>query len=334
MTTYTGFYPDCNIWVDGEVDLSHPDIKNTFTVQMSEVVYARDDKKFSLRVCRDGAILLQINSLERPHDPDLPFDATEEITIWAKYLNFINSFYLLLTSARYRFPPGSYFDIYEVTMLDAFRMSLGEQDYGSWSGGSSGVAHLYGRYLISYNSEIPLSHDRSFFARRVIPIEMFALAADDFAKLIEHEGAEKHFATLSKSASEFKNGNYEVAITLSWFVIESVINHTWADHLKSINKEFANGSKRINSNARMPELKRLNIGTTINILELFEVINFDEYSLIEEVRGVRNKIVHVTGLHPTYKHARRAMLCAEQLLTRRWGISLTVDDSLFAIGCR
>lgn len=299
-------------------------IANSFTEQMSEVVYEKKNDDVTLRICRDGQILLRINKLETP-DPGVHARSMDEMSAnWSMYLDHLNCFYLLLDSSTIESDNSSLFNLHEITTRDASRITFKNGKLNSSDIATESIAASFqrGRYLSSYSPLLPIEFDDKFTFRGVIRFETLSLAGEKYFATISKPGAEKHLASYAKSLSEYKVGNYETAIILSWFIIESITNHLWDSHIESLNFKLDDGELRIASE-RKKMLKRYNADITTNILELFGVLDFSDYKEMEKTRKKRNKIAHGGNYSPTSEDVREALKLANKMIKKRWGIDFT-----------
>ena len=71
--------------------------------------------------------------------------------------------------------------------------------------------------------------------RQVVNLDVIDHSTRLFTQVINKPGLEKTLAPFAKSLSEYKVGNYETSIVLSWFITEAAINHLWLKHINSLN---------------------------------------------------------------------------------------------------
>ncbi|EHV2843322.1 hypothetical protein CRN32_05700 [Vibrio vulnificus] len=287
---YVAFYPSRPYWAIGALEVDTAFVHQNFTELMSEIVYQKDGDDFDLAICRDGRIMLNLKACDKNLDTGLD----KVVERWNIYLGYLNSFYLLLDSAAIGVMGISYFSLHEITNRDAFPLSIENGKVISESISSESIASTYqmARYLSSYRQGIPLSIDTRLSSRHVINVEAIELAASNFEKLFSISGMQKELSSISKSISEYKVGNYETSVILSWFCTEKIVSHQWNSHLISLDRNFGD-NKRINSK-RLKQLtdRDYTISIIINMLELWGVLPFELYKDIEKVRVARNKIAH------------------------------------------
>jgi len=183
---------------------------------------------------------------------------------------------------------------------------------------SSAESHQLLRYA-SYCFSGDPSNDSRIFSRRILPIEVFDLLKDNFAAAIRHPFLIQSLASVARSLSQYKVGNYSTSLLLSWFVIEAVINQEWDRFIDSSNRDLENGVKRINAERR----KHLSSGpdypisVVSNLLELADVLPSSDFMRIDQVRRYRNNIVHSkAGFVCVSEHCKMAIQLALDLCTK------------------
>ena len=329
--SYTAFYSSHSFWAGSKIDFPVSPTDEWFYRQMSEVVYAVNPEEFSLKVCRDGQILLQVKKLEARKDGSnlsKPIPMKDRVGLWSEYLDFLNTFYLLLASAVFDVDKLACFNLHEITIRDAFRVAFDDEDEpspGVLSSESLATTFIMGRHLSSYTGR-PIGADSRLSFREVISIEAISYAREQFALVISQSGCEKVLASFAKSISEYKIGNYEISIVLAWFITETIVNDLWSTHLDNLNKDLQDSSKRINA-----DRKKFLTGTDFtisivtNLLELFGVLEGDWLKKVDKVRKCRNSIVHTNTSSPGVDEAVLAIAVAQEMIARKWKIALNLD---------
>src|SRR5260370_5986513 len=118
---FTAFYPSRPFWAVSGIDFTDPNSLAKFGDLMSEEVYEDSAQAFSLKICRDGMILLRIEALEMDDSQTgAPTPIESWVRKWGEYLDYLNSFYLLLDSSTLQLMKLSYFNLHEITSRDAF----------------------------------------------------------------------------------------------------------------------------------------------------------------------------------------------------------------------
>jgi hypothetical protein len=62
---FIAFYPSLPFWAGSKVNFSDQTKKNWFYDQMAEEVFSKSTEKYTLKVCRDGRIMLRIEAFEK-----------------------------------------------------------------------------------------------------------------------------------------------------------------------------------------------------------------------------------------------------------------------------
>ena len=111
-----------------------------------------------------------------------------------------------------------YFNLHEITNRDAFRVRYENGKDAGENVANESIASVFqmARFASSYGS-IPIPHDSRIMMRRVITRDAIAHAAEDFRVVMSNPGLESVLASFTKSISEYKVGNYETSIILTWF---------------------------------------------------------------------------------------------------------------------
>jgi len=327
---FTAFYPSRPFWAGSKVNFQVPRVEGWFHDQLAEEVYAVESGAFALRICRDGRILIRIASLERDDAADKTPPIKDTVRRWGEYLDFLNAFYLLLDSATIEVHRLAYFNLHEITHRDAFRVRYENGKDTGENIAAESIASVFqmGRFLSSYRPDVPIEFDTRIVMREVISLNAISHACSAFERVVASPGSEKPLASFAKSLAEYKVGNYETSVVLSWFVTEGALCSLWGSHLESQNTELPSGRKRINRE-RKDFLTGRDFPTSIvsNVLELFGVIDHGFFEDIDLVRGYRNKIVHAREFIPGPTEAQLAMKTAQTMIERLWGIRFTPSFS-------
>ena len=327
VTSFTAFYPSRPFWAVSAVNFEVPRQDGWFYDQMVEEVYSVDTPEFTMKICRDGRILLRLPQLERG-DTSSPLDVDDQVRRWGEYLDFLNAFYLLLDSAVIEIDGIHYFNLHEVTFRDSFRVRYEDGKPGGEGIRTESIASVFqlGRYSSSYRPGIPIEDDFMIMSRGVVSREALACAGSRFAKVVASPGSEKTLAACAKSLAEYKVGNYDTSIVLAWFVIEEGINSLWSAHIDGQSVDLPEGRKRVNRERKDFLIGRdFTASIVSNMLELVSVIDHDLFTSVDRVRGYRNAIVHRregTRL-PGSAEATLALMTTQKMTERLWGIPFT-----------
>ncbi|QOZ10126.1 hypothetical protein XH96_23255 [Bradyrhizobium sp. CCBAU 51765] len=66
---------------------------------MTKEVFSCETGSYKIKICRDGRIMLRIEALEGDQEQSKPGRIEDIVRRWGEYLDFLNTFYLLLDSA-------------------------------------------------------------------------------------------------------------------------------------------------------------------------------------------------------------------------------------------
>jgi hypothetical protein len=333
---YIGFYPSRPFWAGSSINLRDPATNGKFTGLMSEEILFHSEGSCKIKIFRDGMILLRIEELEVNEQERGNEPIKQIVKRWGHYLDYLNCFYLIVDSTTCQLQNLSYFNFNEITRRDGFRVTY---ENGKWNGESiafESIASVYqmSRYLSSYRPDIPIHLDSRLSMRQVINIEVFKESIRLFNLIINDKITIKLLSNVAKSLSEYKIGNYDTSLILSWFVIESVLTQKWITYLNSKNTTYPSGNKRINSD-RLKNLTGFDFTINIinNLLELNENINFELFDDIDKIRGYRNKIVHQNLFFETEpEHCQLAINKATELVLEKFDFSITPNLSYSTAG--
>ena len=321
---FTAFYPSRPFWACSKLDFSSREREGWFHDQMAEEVFSCETDSYTIKICRDGRIMLRIEALEGGQGQDQPGRIEDIVRRWGEYLDFLNAFYLLLDSAMLEVANFAYFDLHEITNRDAFRVHYEDGKSVGENIAMESVVSVFqmGRYLSNYSHGVPIEYDSRITMRPVVSMDVIQRASTVFASVIRSPGSEKDLASFAKGLSEYKIGNYETSLILAWFITEGSIAHLWERHLASLNREFENGQKKINRERHDFLVGRdFTISMVSNLLELWEVLPNSLFKDIDTVRGFRNKIVHKLKYSPNATDAQLALQTAQVMIERIWNIS-------------
>lgn len=333
---FTCFYPSPPFWACSAVDFDVPRVSRWFDDQMAEEVFSKETDTFALKVCRDGEILIRVESLEGKIARHGRIPTEDTVRHWGEYLNYLNAFYLILDSAALEVDRHPHFNLHEVTRNEAFRANY-ENGRSLFEGiRPESIASVYerGRFAGNYRSEAAIEQDPIIFMRKIVSREAILHASSLFERVVEQPGAEKDLASLAKSLSEYKVGHFDTSVILSWFIAESAMNTLWKTHIENLNETLSDGSKRVNS-GRMDTLTGHGFTAMVvsNILELFGVLDRPLFGEIDSTRNCRNKIVHSSdNYRAKAEDAQRAMKVAASMIERIWNMSITLNISYQILG--
>ncbi len=299
MGNYVGFYTSRPFWAGEALELSASHTLENFTQLMSEEVRVYEEDEYVLKICKDGCFLFQIKAVSEKLDARRRFNAIpnleDELAIWSSYLNYLNCIYILFESSFLKHQQHAYFEIAEITNRDAFGTSFeNNKQMGSSISQLSFVSGFQmGRYLSDYKQDIPLIMDLRIAGRIEVPFVVFDALHSDFSKIYGHAEHIRVLSEVIKSLGEYKVANYSTSLVLSWFVIESYIREYWQKLLTDKNMTFRDGSKRINSD-RFENFQGRDypISVVLNVLELSDIIDFEQFKTIDALRKTRNALVH------------------------------------------
>lgn len=291
---------------------------------------------YTLILCRDGRFMLRVDALEqRIAGLNVSEGFHETVSLWGEYLDFLNALYLLFDSALLEVSSITLFTLNELTRRDVFREVIEGGRTTSEGLQTESVVSYYQmcRYISSYQQDLPVSMDHRILQRMLAPEASVRRAFDNFQRVMARPGTEKILASYSKGLSEYKIGNYETAVVLSWFIIEAAVVGIWKRHIDGMNRDMEGGTRRINA-----ERKKLLTGRDFTLsmisqlLELWDVLPNDLFRNIDAVRQTRNAIVHRSATSISAAETQLALNTAMEMIGRESQITIPVNLSLNVMG--
>jgi hypothetical protein len=246
---FMAFYPSRPFWAGSKVNFDDQSYDGWFYNQMVEEVFSQSNDTYTIKICRDGQIMLRIEALEQDQSPEAHPRIEDIVQRWGEYLDYLNAFYLLFDSSTLEVSNLCYFNLHEITNRDAFRVGYkdGKMTKGGIADESITSVLQMAKYASSYPAGVPIQHDPLIGKRQVVTLDVIEHASSLFARVVASPGLEKTLASFAKSLSEYKVGNYETSVVLSWFITEAAIKHFWKTHIDSLNYDLQGGRKRVNS---------------------------------------------------------------------------------------
>lgn len=332
---YLGFYLSRPFWAVNEIDLSNG-IPSGFSNLMGEEVFQYEDPEFKLKVCRDGRFLLRINPKSSSNNNT--GDHILSIETWSHYLKYANAAVLLFESIFINETNKfGYFETRELTNKDAFGVRY---ENGIWNGESITDLSLAREFqnarlgILSQNG-LHVSHHPLFQTRRVIPVSIFEKFADTFNHAFKNEWLISLLSLLIKSISEFKVANFDTALIISWFIVESIVQEKWSLWIHEKNGAHVDiNKKRIDAGRK----KQLNgrdfpISVKMNILELNDCLPHELFQKLDTTRKYRNKITHQNSKYRcTLSDAKAAIETSNELIDQHFQFKITLNLSLTISG--
>lgn len=282
--------------------------------------FRTENEHFILKVNADGLILLCLKSdyLSQIYLENECEDHEKMEYKWSYYTTFLNALYLLLDCYTLNDFELSYFDISEVTTKDVMVVTLDENE------SIVGISYQYGEKLSPYTSSI---HSLK------IPENILNRIADALVRACQDRDQLHIMSDLGKGLSEYKILNFSTSLVLLWFVIEKFITGVWNRYLEDQNKTFEDGTKRISSKRKQQLTRYLDAHKTLNFLELTETIDFVQFEVLDELRGIRNKITHQNNKFICKnEHCQKAFDLIQYFLKTEYEIELIFNTNYSLMG--
>jgi len=332
IAQFTAFYPSRPFWAGSRVNFADQSCEGWFYDQMVEEVFSSETDTHTIKVCRDGRIMLRVEALEQELDGHVGIRKT--VKRWGEYLDCLNSFYLLLDSSTVEIAKLGFFNLHEITNRDAFRVRYEEGKCVGENIASESIAATFqmGRYSSSYSPRVPIEFDPRITMRQVISVQVIEHASNAFGKIVASPGLEKTLALFAKSLSEYKVGNYETSIVLSWFIIEVAMRRLWRMHIDNVNSKLPGGRMRINRKRRdLLTGRDFTTSLVSQLLELWGALSYGLFEDIDTVRGYRNKVIHGVDFSAGPGECQLSLRTAQEMIDRLWGLRFTPNMS-YSVG--
>jgi hypothetical protein len=339
---YIGYYTHPGFWAGETVDPNNLEGRPDFETLMSEWVVNYGSGENTLAVCRDGMILLRVPSLQASGSEYMFGDTGKKAQLWEQYLDYFNCLLLLLDSASVtlmKYVPG-YFDLRAISRHDTMMLYFQDGKEVQFSFMKSSANSMRSAYYERFPKMYPTGFVDEFRFRNAIratvPRHVFDVVQREFSIITGDPLIRTQLSTITKSIGEHKDGNYALSLVIAWFVIESILTQKWGDFVESRNTvPSERTTKRVNKRRKDNLLngRDYTVSVIANILELADVIPFDVFSQVDEIRGNRNRIVHQ---QPTYtctsEHSQQAIMLALKLATETSGLELQPNLSSRMLG--
>lgn len=332
---FVSFYTSIPFWANNFIsteeleNMKEEELKN----KLQEVVLSKESDIFSIKIAQDGMIILRVNRIENKMVPfserlnNSDYTIFNDIKVWNDYIEYLNAFYLLLDSSLIKFEKETFLEIKALTKENVMRAYFGYIDSVEIFQGCQSASNNYKVYTKNRTPDINYhmikSKNNKFISNKVL-----VNTIEDFEYCCKDHNLIKILSTITRSITEYKEGNNETSILFSWFIIESIIVNIWEEHINSLNISYEDGSKRINRN-RKKQLEGLNISIIISLLELLNLIPHDIYVEIDEIRLSRNKIVHIEQDYiASNNDSSKSIICTKNLIKFKYNLDIFPNLSL------
>lgn len=285
ISKYLAFYLSKPFWVKDAIDLQ-AGFPEGFSNLMEEQMFIYEDETLDLRLCRDGRFLLRLKLLS---GKDSLMSFLGSMKTISAYVKNVNALALIFESVFIKETKNYYFETKELTNQECFGVRY---ENGKWAGESVQQLEKFQHARMGLNiGPFPNPAMQPIFLMRpIVSLEIVQETANIYKTIFANEWLISLVSSLNKSISEYKIANYDTALVLSWFIIESIISDKWAQWIASKEEKIPG---RINRERK----KRLQgrdypISVRLNIMEMNEVISLELYQMLDKVRANRNSIVH------------------------------------------
>lgn len=282
--------------------------------------FRMENENFILIVNNDGMILLHLkkdflcniySEYECKNNEKMEYK-------WSYYTIFLNALYLLLDSITLKELHISYFEISEVITKDVMVVTLDENE------SIKGISYRYAKNIQPYGD----TDDRL-----ELPENILKTICEILQECCKERERIHILSEVEKGLSEYKILNFSTSLVLLWFVIEQFISKKWDKYLEENNTTFSDGRKRINSDRRAQLTRHMGVHKKLNLLELTENIDFEIFSVLDELREIRNKITHQNDKFVCKaEHCQKAFDMVKYFIDIEYNIKIIFNTSYSLIG--
>lgn len=330
---FIGFYTAPGFWAERQPDIETRNWSKNYTGRdglhqrlpqaMAEVVYeyASTQPHYLLRICRDGFVMYTDDDIAS-RNPRVDY-----FEKWREALKYLNCLYLIIDSLYFSKNNHSYFQLREITRNDALVPST--DDHGNFLGFAGPIVSYAlessrARDINTYNEHASFLSDERIEHRCIIDKDFLDSVAKVFESAVQLKSID-NLNVISKALHEFKHGNYEPSLVLSWALIESWLGQNYEglgiklNTLERIRAWFCTGSRFPGASFMITQLERN------------KLIEKSEKKELDKVNKARNDYIHGL-LSVTPERAGLALTICQKVIERKYSLGLTFNLLLEARG--
>lgn len=312
IKTYRAFYLSPYMWIGSDPLLPYPPNGQSIQ-QIGEVVFIYSAGQFELQACRDGMFMLIAPSIVNPA-PNAKIDVI--VDFWSTYLRYINAFALLLDSAAQTLEQTHFINLREISRNETCNITFKEGLWISNSAGGFSAALAQSQYRFAP----PAASDFFWLPRPVLQLDTIQAAVTQLDSAITKAGLLDVLASFAKSITEYKLGNYDTSLVLSWFIAEGILRQLWERTLSEIRVAHEGDPPRINAKRMEALLEGVDYTSAVisNSLELLGIVESSLFRDIDSVRRMRNRIAHVDRRYKATAEDAQKAISTANALTRQF----------------
>ncbi len=155
---------------------------------------------------------------------------------------------------------------------------------------------------------------------------------DNFSVAIGQGELIEHLHGICQSLFQYKLSNLNIALPTLWFTIERLLNQLWLNEIEHRMHTFPDQRERFNTMRRKFLTGRDFTASVIsNILEIMDVIEFEDFSNLNDLRQARNDIAHsLRGNYVSVELLRNGYLIALKLINRLYNFNMSLNAQIFS----
>lgn len=232
---------------------------------------------------------------------------------WSKYIEICNSISFLIECASHYKRNCYYYEFRELDRNDFMRVTYEGRKLKSLADYSQNSLYAAARTTLS--KEVL---KRTKYNYVPLPLGIFDDMFKVFFRRIVNKPQNMEFVSvMSKCLSNYNLKNYKTAFLLSWILVESYISELW---MKAISKYGTKRKKKLIYN------KEFTVSVQSEILEIKRMLKKTQYTEIENLRKIRNAIVH-RGHKCTKSESLKALDQLKKISLKRFNIDFTFSTS-------
>lgn len=315
---YFAFYLLEPIWIIDPVNVMDENIQSHFTNLMSEEVFKHETQEYILKFCRDGMFLFKIKSINITSDADINLKEWKT-NVWISYLQCANVIALLFQSAFLEITNiFNHFKFHELTIRDAFEILFID---GIPKGHHVTTAEKFqlSRYFSQADIMSPF-----FLARRIISNEILEKTVNDLKGIYKNQWLLSLLSEFLKSINQFKITNFNTALVLAWFIVESILNEKW-ENWKKLNKNIL---EKVPVAGKTKKISKIwQVFDKMLILKDYKELPTKFFETLDKMRKIRNDIAH-KGIQCLHEDAENALNDTREFIEYHFNFKLTIDLTL------
>jgi len=308
---WIGFYPSKSFRINERPNYNEfpSNLNNTmkFIKLLSKEAIFYNEDFYSLKIFEDGVFIIRKNDIGKTDSSNGFDDLAGNLS---KFMDYLNTVYLLFESSFLKIRNFAYFEISEITNRNFISIEYENNKVVGLSGIEEDNFYNYSR--IAFNQKVEK--------------KVFDDLNENLKKIFRNYNAVKILSETLKALAQYKLTNFSSSLVLSWIIVEYFMNIYWKKFLKERQSQGV-----INSEIK----KEIEKGTDFTMNVVSNILNFnnlfskDLFKKISHVRKCRNKIVHCDEKYKCkIEDCGKAFEIIKFLIKKYMGIDLYLNTSI------